>query len=373
MLKLPGLIDPHVHVREPGQTHKEDWDTVTQAALAGGITMILAMPNTKPPIFDASTLDLALASAKEKARCDYAQFIGAGPDNAQIAAELAPRAAGLKMYLDSTFGELRLDDMSLWQPHFEKFPKDFPIVLHSESRSMAAGILFAAIYDRPVHIAHISLKEEVLLIKAAKERGIKVTCEVCPHHLFLTPLHPLPSPEGRGDSVSAHESTSPSGRGVRVEGRFEVRPRLATQEDVDALWANLDVIDVFATDHAPHTLEEKDSDNPPPGFPGVETILPLLLTAVSESRLTIDDIIEKMHTNPKRIFNLPDQPDTWVEVDENAEYEIRSAELYSRCGWTPFEGWQMRGRVMRVFLRGQDVYKDGKVLAEPGYGQNVRG
>ena len=356
MLKLPGLIDPHVHVREPGQTHKEDWDTATQAALAGGITMLLAMPNTKPPIFDATTLDLALDAAHSKARCDYAQFIGAGPDNAEIAAQLAPRVAGLKMYLDSTFGELRLDDMSLWMPHFEKFPKGTPIVLHSESRSMAAGILFAAIYDRPVHIAHISLKEEILLIKAAKERGIKVTCEVCPHHLLLT----SPSPKSEG-----------FGRGPGW-GQREVRPRLATQEDVDALWADLDVIDCFATDHAPHTLAEKDSDNPPPGFPGLETILPLLLTAVSESRLTIPDIIEKMYTNPKRIFNLPDQPETWVEVDEDAKYEIRSPDLHSRCGWTPFEGWQVQGRVKRVILRGQEVYQDGKILAEPGFGRNVR-
>src|SRR5512144_2158794 len=186
MLKLPGLIDPHVHVREPGQTHKEDWNTVTQAALAGGVTTVLAMPNTKPPIFDAATLDLALDAARQKARCDYGQYVGAGPDNAQTAALLADRAAALKMYLDMTFGQLRLDDMTLWMPHFEKYPKQYPIVAHSESRSMAAAILFAALYDRPVHIAHISLREEVLLIKAAKERGIKVTCEVCPHHLFLT-------------------------------------------------------------------------------------------------------------------------------------------------------------------------------------------
>ena len=358
MLKLPGLIDPHVHVREPGQTHKEDWDTATAAALAGGITMLLAMPNTKPPIFDASTLDLALASAKSKARCDYAQFLGAGPDNAEIITQLAPRAAGLKMYLDSTFGELRLDDMTLWMPHFEKFPKDMPIVLHSESRTMAAGILFAAIYDRPVHIAHSSLKEEVLLIKAAKERGIKVTCEVCPHHLFLTSSSPIFGENGGGQ-----------GGGW---GRKEVRPRLATQENVNALWANLDVIDVFATDHAPHTLEEKNGDNPPPGFPGVETILPLLLTAVHEGRLTTDQIVEKMYTNPKRIFHLPDQPDTWVEVDENASYEIHAADLHSRCGWTPFEGWQVKGRVTRVVLRGQEAFKDGEVLAEPGYGRNVR-
>jgi len=353
MLKLPGLIDPHVHVREPGQTHKEDWDTVTQSALAGGVTMILAMPNTKPPIFDATTLDIALDVAKSKARCDYSQYIGAGPDNAEIATSLAPRAAGLKMYLDSTFGELRLNDMTLWMPHFEQYPKDMPIVLHSESRTMAAGILFAAIYDRSVHIAHISLKEEILLIKAAKERGIKVTCEVCPHHLFMTK-----------DDIPAISRGHP--------GRGEVRPRLATQEDIDALWANLEVIDCFATDHAPHTLAEKDSDNPPPGFPGVETILPLLLTAFHSSRITIEDIITKMHTNPKRIFHLPDQPETWVEVDENATYEIHAADLHSRCGWTPFEGWQVKGRVTRVVLRGQDVYKDGKVLAPKGFGKNVR-
>jgi carbamoyl-phosphate synthase/aspartate carbamoyltransferase/dihydroorotase len=357
MIRLPGLIDPHVHVREPGQTHKEDWDTATSAALAGGVTMILAMPNTKPPIFDASTLDLALDAAKQKARCDYAQFVGAGPDNADILPTLASKAAGLKMYLDSTFGELRLNDMTLWMPHFAKFPKDYPIVLHSESRAMAAGILFAAIYNRPVHIAHISLKEEVLLIKAAKERGIKVTCEVCPHHLFLTVDSPLPEGEGLG---------------VRVNGRREVRPRLATKEDVDALWANMDVIDCFATDHAPHTLAEKDSDNPPPGFPGLETLLPLLLTAVSESRLTIPDLIQKSVLNPRKIFHLPEQPETYVEVDEDSTYEIKAENQFTRCGWTPFEGWQVKGRVRRVVLRGQTAFEDGKILVEQGYGKNVR-
>ncbi len=190
MIKLPGLIDPHVHLREPGATHKEDYDSGTCAALAGGVTMVLAMPNTKPPIFDAETLDLVLDSASKKARCDYAQFVGAGPDNAAEVARLAPRAAALKMYLDSTFGQLRLDDMTLWLEHFRLWPGETPIVTHSESRSMAAALWMAQMFDKPIHIAHISLREEVLLIKAAKEHGIKVTCEVCPHHLFLT----APSP-----------------------------------------------------------------------------------------------------------------------------------------------------------------------------------
>jgi carbamoyl-phosphate synthase/aspartate carbamoyltransferase/dihydroorotase len=354
MIKLPGLIDPHVHFREPGQTHKEDWDTGTAAALAGGFTMVLAMPNTKPPIFDEATLELALSGAQQKARCDYAQYVGAGPDNAGIVPALAHRAAGLKMYLDSTFGELRLNDMSLWIPHFEKYPKQYPIVAHSESRSMAAAILFAAIYDRPVHIAHVSLKEEILLIKAAKEKGIKVTCEVAPHHLFLTK-----------DDIPGISHGHP--------GRGEVRPRLATKEDVHALWQNLDVIDCFATDHAPHTLEEKDSENPPPGFPGLESALPLLMTAIDSGRLTVDNLISKMYVNPKRIFNLPDQSETWVEVDENAAYEIKAANQFTRCGWTPFEGWKVKGRVVRVVLRGHEAFKDGKLLAEKGFGKNVRG
>jgi dihydroorotase-like cyclic amidohydrolase len=353
MIKLPGLIDPHVHVREPGQTHKEDWDTATQAALAGGVTTILTMPNTKPPIFDDSTLDLALETARQKARCDYAQFLGAGPENADMLPSLASKAAGLKMYLDSTFGELRLDDMTLWRPHFEKYPKEYPIVLHSESRTMAAGILFAAIYERPVHIAHISLREEVLLIKAAKERGIKVTCEVCPHHLFLTK-----------DDIPAISHGHP--------GRGEVRPRLATKEDVDALWQNMDVIDCFATDHAPHTIEEKDSDNPPPGFPGLETLLPLLLTAIDLGRLTLDDLIQKSVINPRKIFNISEQPETWVEVDENAKYEIKAENQFTRGGWTPFEGWKVKGRVTKVVLRGKTAFEDGKVLAEKGSGRDIR-
>lgn len=360
MIRLPGLIDPHVHLREPGATHKEDYDSGTASALAGGVTMLLAMPNTKPPILDEQTLDLVLKSASIKARCDYAQFLGAGPGNAQKVSALAPRAAALKMYLDSTFGELRLHDMSLWMEHFERWPGVTPIVTHSESRSMGAALLMAHLYNKPIHIAHISLREEVLLIRAAKQAGIKVTCEVCPHHLFLA--------QGGIPLTTASDCCTEGLDG----GRAEVRPRLADAKDAQALWDNLDVIDCFATDHAPHTVEEKDGPNPPPGFPGLETLLPLLLTAVHESRLSLEQLVEKAVTNPRRIFHLPEQPESWVDVDETAEYEIRADQLHSRCGWTPFEGWKVRGRVRSVFLRGKQVYQDGKVLAEPGYGKNVR-
>ena len=350
MITLPGLIDPHVHLREPGATHKEDWDTGTQAALAGGFTTVLAMPNTRPPVTDAPSLDLALSAARQKARCDYAQFLGAGPDNTQAPAELAWRTAGLKMYLDQTYGPLRLDEMSVWMAHFSNWPRELPIVAHAESRTLAAVMLMAALFDRPLHVAHVSLREEILLIRAAKERGLKITCEVAPHHLFLT-QEDIPHLGG---------------------GRGEVRPRLASAADRHALWDNLAVIDCFATDHAPHTLAEKDGDNPPPGFPGLETALPLLLTAVAEKRLSLDDLVLRMSTNPRRIFNLPEQPETWVEVDPQEKWEIRARDSYTRCAWTPFEGWQVRGRVRRVVLRGETVMLDGKVLASPGSGRNIR-
>jgi carbamoyl-phosphate synthase/aspartate carbamoyltransferase/dihydroorotase len=134
------------------------------------------------------------------------------------------------------------------------------------------------------------------------------------------------------------------------------------------LWANLDVIDCFATDHAPHTLAEKDGDTPPPGFPGLETALSLMLTAVYERRISMDDLILRMHANPKRIFGLPDQAQTEIEVDTEAVWEVRAQEMHSRCGWSPYDGARLRGRVRKVTLRGQTVYEDGHVLSMPGYG-----
>ena len=150
-----------------------------------------------------------------------------------------------------------------------------------------------------------------------------------------------------------------------------MRPSLTTPEDITALWEALDVIDCFATDHAPHTLEEKDSDEPPPGFPGLETSLGLMLTAVHEGRLSMEDVILRMRANPQRIFGLPPQPETWVEIDSRKDWEVRASDLHSRCGWSPFEGMKLRGRVHRVHLRGQLAYEDGQAHVPPGFGIDV--
>ncbi len=342
-MKLPGLIDPHVHMREPGATHKEDWDSGTAAALAGGYTQVLAMPNTQPPVVDVSSLAAALKLARQKARCDFGQYLGAGPDNAHLAANCAGQSVGLKLYLDQTYGPLRLDSMPLWMAHFRAWPKNRPIVAHAEGRTLAAAILMAAISDRPLHLAHVATREDILVVRAAKERGFKITCEVTPHHLFLT-----------REDLSG--------------GRGEVRPRLAAAEDVAALWENLDVIDCFATDHAPHTAQEKDSPKPPPGFPGLETALPLFLTAVRQGRLSLEELMPRLTGNVRQIFGVPEQPDTWIEVDADAAYEICETALFSRAGWTPFAGQQVWGRVERVVLRGRTAFADGQVISRPGDG-----
>ncbi|HOE70301.1 MAG TPA: amidohydrolase family protein [Brevefilum sp.] len=345
-MRIPGLIDPHVHMREPGAVHKEDWASGTAAALAGGFTQVLAMPNTNPPVVDAPSLAAAIKLAARGARCDFGLYLGASRDNLSVTEDLAGQCAGLKLYLDQTYGPLRLDDITGWKAHMQTWPKTRPLVVHAEGRTLAGAILLAALVDRPLHVAHVATREEILLIRVAKQRGLKITCEVTPHHLFLT------------------AADLPGGHG-------EVRPRLASRSDVDALWKHLEVIDCFATDHAPHTAAEKAAHDPPPGFPGLETTLPLLLSAVRAGRLTLDDVLNRMGPNVRRIFGIPAQPETWVEVNLEQMHTLTARGMHSKAGWTPFEGWSVYGVVRRVVLRGATVYEDGQVLAQPGLGRQI--
>lgn len=346
MLRLPGLIDPHVHLREPGATHKEDFASGTAAALSGGFTAVLCMPNTEPPLIDGPSLALAQSAAREKARCDYGLYLGAGTNNFTELLSLASLCSGLKIYMDETYGPLRLDDLAAVHAHIAGWPANRPLAVHAEGKNLPAVMLIAHLYDRPIHICHVSREAEIVLIRAAKERGMKVTCEVTPHHLFFT-----------ASDLKGVPST--------------VKPNLAEHMDREALWANLDLIDCFASDHAPHTWEEKNSQDSPPGFPGLETALGLYLRAVHEGRLSQDDLLARIHTNPARIFDLPRQADTWVEVDETAEWEVRGDQLLSRSKWSPFEGMKLRGVVRKVRLHGRLAYEDGNVLAAPGDGRSL--
>jgi dihydroorotase len=346
-LILPGLVDVHTHLRVPGGEHKEDFSSGTAAALAGGVTMVLAMPNTTPPLTTPEVVAETRQKAQRSIYCDVGLFAGASPAQVDLLPQLAPWTVALKIYLNDTFGPLRVEDLPTLLACFQSWPREKLIAMHAEGPNVAIGIGLAAAYRRAVHFCHISRRDEIQLIAAAKAAGLPVTCEVTPHHLFLTETD-----------------------AVRLGPLGDMRPRLVTPADVEALWQHLDsTIDCIATDHAPHTLAEKASETPPPGVTGLETALPLMLTAVHEGRLTLDRLLELMATNPRRIFGLPPQVDTWVEVEQGSRYTLSNEGLQSKCGWSPFSGMEVTGRVRGVVLRGKEVFRDGQVTARPGNGK----
>ncbi len=337
LTRLPGLADVHVHLRVPGGEHKEDFSTGTAAAVAGGFTTVLAMPNTSPPLATYETLQAVQQQARAKALCDVHFYAGASPDHLDELPALAQETIGLKIYADQTYGPLRVDNLATLLRCFQTWPRGKPIAMHAEGRTIAMGIGLAAAYGQHLHCCHVSRADEIALIAAAKACGLPITCEVTPHHLFLT----------KADAA-------------RLGPFGDMRPRLATQADVDALWAHLDTtIDCIATDHAPHTRAEKLSSDAPPGVPGLETALPLMLTAVAERRLTMERLIALMANNPRRLFGLPEQPETWIEVDLDAAYTLSDEGLHTKCGWSPFSGMAVRGKVERVKLHGALIFEDG--------------
>ncbi len=351
-IRLPGLVDVHVHMRVPGGEHKEDWESGTAAALAGGVTQVLAMPNTSPPIVDEAVFDLAEQRAREQARCDYGIFLGATDTNAPFEPGLQARAAGLKIYVNDTFGSLRVESLGTMQDHFRAWRGAGPIVVHAEGLFVPACIALAAQYDRHVHFAHVSRGAEIVAIRSAKERGLPVSCEVAPHHLWLDERD-LPRLGPFGD----------------------MRPRLATEGDRKALWdaLRLGIVDCIATDHAPHLRAEKQSDSPPPGVPGLETTLPLLMNAVQATRLTLEQVIALTATTPRRLFHLPEQPDSYVEIETGGLWTLPEQGWQTRAGWSPFAGETVAARIVRTVLRGEVAFEGGEVRAQPGSGRNVRG
>lgn len=337
LTKLPGLIDPHVHLREPGATHKEDYGTGTKTAVAGGIVMVLDMPNNPEPTITREALAKKKKLAKEKAVCDIGFIFGASQeDNTSEFPQVIDDVYALKVYMDTTTGTLLLEEQQILEKTFKKWPSHKSIVVHAEGETMNKAIDLAKKFGKKLHIAHLSQKSELERIIEEKEKGFMITCEVTPHHLFLTE------------------------KDAKALGPYGImKPPLKSQTDVDFLWKHIDAIDCVATDHAPHTKEEKESAKPPYGVPGLETSLPLMLTAVSERRISLGDIIRLMHDGPKRVFSIPYSvfgKNTYIEVDLNTKYEIQNTKLFTKCAWSPFDGMNVQGRVERVIIQKEKVY-----------------
>ncbi len=341
--RFPGFVDVHVHLREPGATHKEDFHTGSRAAVKGGFTFIIDMPNNPTPTISVERLNEKIALVKEKAVCDIGFHFGTNGKNTDEfkGAIASPHVFGLKLYCNHTTGEMLIEDLTLLENVFAAWESDKPILVHAEGVQLAAALTLALVYDRRLHVCHITQAIEVELVRRAKAHGQAVTAGVCPHHLFMT------------------EKDRETMKGYAI-----MKPPLGPQSDQDALWKGLNdgTIDVVETDHAPHTKEEKEKDPPAYGVPGLETAVGLMFKGVHEGRIKEDDVTKFLYTNPKAIFNIPDQPDTYVELDPGKEYVAGSDGWESKCGWSSFDGWTLYGKIETVVFRGKTLLKDGKII-----------
>ncbi len=360
LITLPGLIDPHVHLRDMGLNHKEDFYTGTSAALAGGFTTVVDMPNNMTPIFTLADLREKIKTAKTKTVCNLGFYFGTDGKNLNEFKKVKGLVLGLKVYLNETTGNFLTDWRNL-KKIFIAWPKTAgPILLHAEDKAVPFAIKVIEKTKKRTHFCHISTKKDLLKILKAKKRGLPITCGVTPHHLFLT-VNDL----------------------KKLKGLGIMKPPLATQADQDFLWKHLDDIDIIESDHAPHSLEEKTAEKPAYGIPGLETTLPLLLTAVSEGRLTIKDIKRLCYQGPiKLLMNSPHPrvtniPVYWTEannriiVDLEEEWTIKNENLKTKCGWSSFAGREVIGKVKEVYLQGKIVYKNSRILTKPGSGKII--
>jgi len=352
VIRIPAMVDPHVHLRGMDWAHKGDFATETASAVAGGYWAVFDMPNTLPSTVTRDTLDRKLREISESAYCDWGVYFGASNERNWLTYDESIEAdvCGLKMFCNATTGFLLIDDPSVREAHYQHWTGDKPNAVHAEGETVLEILALVRQYRRRTHFLHISTAFEIEALTAAKAEGLPITIGVCPHHLWLTALD-LPALKGFG----------------------LMKPELKTPSDRDALWRALQggVVDVVESDHAPHTVTEKQSDKPPYGVPGLETTLPLLLTAVHEGRLTLEQVVALVSENPRRIWGLRAPHETYALVDLDAAYTLTNGTLHNLCQWTPFDGMRVQGRVVGNWIRGVQVYDGESVLVPRGFGVNV--
>jgi dihydroorotase len=343
---LPGLIDLHVHLRDPGQTHKEDFYTGTSAALAGGFTTVIDMPNNLEPIFSGEKLDGKISIASKKTVCDIGFNFGTLGDNLDQFSQVYDKVIGLKIYLNVTTGGYVIDKTKLTEI-YNAWECDKPIFLHAEDDVSGLVLSTLRIAPRRTHICHVSSQEELEFVMKAKDEGLPITCGVTPHHLFLN--------ESDGKKLGAYG---------------HMKPFLKPEKDRQFLWDHLDGFDIIESDHAPHTKKEKESNSPPFGVPGLETTLPLMLTAEAEGLINRAQLLDKLHNTPAHIIGIKPDGQTQIEVSME-EFEINNDNLKTKAGWSPFAGRKVVGKVKKAYIRGVTVFENGEVIARPGSGSII--
>ena len=393
-ITLPGLIDPHVHLRNQQLAYKEDFFSGTAAAAAGGVTLTIDMPNNKPVTMDSISLRERMRLAERRAVVNVA-FYSAFPQKLEEVPSIVKEGAmGFKLYMSEKIGGLDVDDDKLLLQAFKKVEKmGVPVLVHAEDRKIietgrremektGRKDMEAHVKARPpeaearairrivqlakktgvrVHFCHVSSAVGLEAFLTAKKDGLPVTCEVTPHHLLLSLEHLK-----------------------RYKTFALTNPPLRTKNDVFALWSALKrgFIDALASDHAPHSIEEKKVESvwdAQPGIAGLETTLPLLLTQVHGGQLTIADLVRLTSEKPAEIFNLRNRgclkEGNWADivvVEINRKYKINASNFCSKAKYSPFDGWSVRGKPVKTFVNGQLVMDEGEIVAKLGTSQIIR-
>lgn len=376
---MPGVIDAHVHFRTPGYEAKEDWKTGSMAALAGGVTTVFDMPNTKPHTTSLKALEEKRALVAKNAMINYGFFFGGESDNLEECIE-AQGIVGFKVYMGATTGQkavgkkdnieellenlfentqkvvaVHAEDEEIMMKHAQVYQGDHTPEVHSLIRNdevaftaAKKAIHLAKKFEGRMHICHMSTKKEVELMR--KFGSDLITCEVAPHHLFL--------------SIKDYS---------RLGNFVKVNPPIRGQHDQDILWKAISdgVIDMIASDHAPHLKEEKEQDywKAPAGVPGVQTMLPLMLNAVNDDKIEIHDVVRLLSYHPAKLYGIKNKgairegyDADLVVVDMNFMHEVEDEDMKSKCGWTPFAGMYLKGWPEMTFVRGVLGMENGRIV-----------
>ncbi len=379
---MPGIIDDQVHFREPGLTHKSDLYTEPKAAVAGGVTSFMEMPNTKPPAVTQELLQDKYDIAKQKSLANYSFFMGASNDNIEEVLKTDPEnVCGIKAFMGSSTGNMLVDNPVTLEDLFSKVPmliathcedestirrnlaayqekygEDIPVECHPEIRSVEGcyksssfAVELAKKHNTRLHILHISTAKELDLFRndiPLKEK--RITSEVCVHHLYFN-----------ADDYA------------RLGSQIKCNPAVKGKEHQSALFPALldDRLDIIATDHAPHTWSEKQNKytSAPGGVPLIQHSLNVMLEFYHKGMISLERIVEKMCHAPAECFNVRRrgyvEEGNWADLvifDLEKEWKVTKNNVYYKCNWSPFEGHTFKGKIMSTIVSGHLAYHDGE-------------
>ncbi len=380
---LPGIIDDQVHFREPGLTHKADIESESLAAICGGVTSYLDMPNNSPPCVDREGLAAKRARAEGRSYANYGFYLGATNTNIdELLAVTAAEACGVKVFMGASTGNMLVDDRQTLDAIFAgvslpvvthcedtptilaneeraraQFGEDVPIIEHPAIRSAEAclkssqlAVELAQQHGTRLHVLHLTTAREMQLFEAGPISEKRITAEVCVHHLWY--------------DESDYE---------RLGALIKCNPAIKSAEDRAALRQAVidDRIDIIATDHAPHTREEKAGNyfSAPSGLPLVQHMLPMLLDLRARGVLSLEQIVTKAAHNPARLFGIRDRgfiregymADLAI-VDLGGTTSVGTDQVRYKCGWSPLEGERLSGEVVMTMLAGDVVFERGRVI-----------